>query len=167
MSFAGVRAVCFDWGGTLMSEDGPDDRPMAVWPTVRAIDGAAETLAALHGRFPLSIATNASISTRPQIERALARAGLLRYVAEIFCFTELGVRKESPAFWRIVSQSLGVAAAELAMIGDSLEPDVLAPRRAGIQAVWFNEGGRRPAPAEPAPAVARLIDFATLLRVPD
>jgi hypothetical protein len=25
-----MRAVCFDWGGTLMAEDGPPDLPMAL-----------------------------------------------------------------------------------------------------------------------------------------
>ena len=30
-----IRAVCFDWGGTLMSEAGPEDIPMCDWPEVR------------------------------------------------------------------------------------------------------------------------------------
>ena len=168
MSYADVRAVCFDWGGTLMSEAGPEDRPMALWPDVHCIDGAAEALAALHGRYPLCIATNASVSRREMIEKALARAGLLRYMADIFCFTELGLRKESPAFWRVVTETLKVAPNELAMIGDWLEPDVLSPRRFGVQAVWFNDGDRQPAPAGAGadrvaprrfrgPAAARLI----------
>ncbi len=167
MHFADVRAVCFDWGGTLMSEAGPDDLPMALWPTVRCIDGAAETLAALHGRYPLCIATNASLSRRPMIEKALERAGLLRYIGAIFCFTELGVRKESTAFWRIVTATLKVEPKQLAMIGDTLEPDVLAPRRAGVRAVWFNEGNRQPAPGVPVPTVTRLGEFAVLIESRD
>jgi FMN phosphatase YigB (HAD superfamily) len=162
VSFADVRAICFDWGGTLMSEAGPDDRPMALWPTVQRIDGAVETLAALHGRYPLCIATNASVSRRDMIEKALDRAGLLRYIADVFCFTELAVRKESPDFWRVVTEALKVAPGELAMIGDSLEPDVLAPRRFGVQAVWFNDADRQPSPAVAVPTVSRLVDFAAL-----
>ncbi|MEO7743381.1 MAG: hypothetical protein ABIR98_10620 [Usitatibacter sp.] len=30
----------FDWGGTLMSEEGPLDLPMALWPEVRTSSGA-------------------------------------------------------------------------------------------------------------------------------
>ena len=55
---APIRAVCFDWGGTLMVDDGPDDLPMYEWPSVTAVPGARECLAALHGRVPLCIATN-------------------------------------------------------------------------------------------------------------
>jgi hypothetical protein len=42
-----LRFVLFDWGDTLMSEDGPLDIPMADWPEVRAIDGAGEVLSLL------------------------------------------------------------------------------------------------------------------------
>src|SRR5438067_129959 len=50
-----LRWVLFDWGDTLMSEDGPADLPMALWPEVRVLDGAAETLAALAARFRLGV----------------------------------------------------------------------------------------------------------------
>ncbi len=132
------RWLLFDWGDTLMSEDGPADRPMALWPEVRAIDGARDVLAQLAARHRIAVATNASASDRAMITRALARAGLDGFVAEVLCYRELGVKKAEPAFWEAVLARLGVARDEILMIGDDLAQDVLAPRRAGIAAVWFN-----------------------------
>lgn len=157
-----ISAVCFDWGGTLMTEEGPAELPMCDWPQVAAIDGALETLRALHGHHPLCVATNARQSRTPEVERALQRVGLLRYVSRVFCSAELGVRKESPAFWGAVAASLGVTPGKLAMVGDNLEPDVLSPGRCGVFSVWFNDGGRNPPPPG-VRMVTRLPDFARLV----
>ena len=131
------RAVLFDWGGTLMSEDGPADRPMVLWPAVRAIDGAEPTLAALASCCTVGVATNATVSSRTMIEGALARVALDRHVSHVFCYTELGVRKSEPPFWEHVLAALALPAAAVAMIGDDLEQDVLAPRARGIASAWF------------------------------
>lgn len=154
-----LHCICFDWGGTLMSEDGPADLPMALWPQVETLPGAHETLAALAQRWPLHIATNASVSTRPLVAQALQRAGLLRYVQHIFCFTEIGARKDQPAFWQAVQAATGVPLQATAMVGDSLEQDVLGPARCGLQTVWFNAAGR-PGPAVPSVrALAELVPY--------
>ena len=155
--------VLFDWGGTLMSEEGPLDIPMGLWPEVRAIEGAAETLAALAATHRIAIATNATVSRRPLIERALGRVSMLPYVSEIFCFTEIGARKDSAEFWAHVVETLGVSASEIAMVGDTLDQDVLGPRRYGVHAIWFNEDGRGQGDARGAPVVTRLRDVIPLL----
>ncbi|WP_434044097.1 MULTISPECIES: HAD family hydrolase [Sorangium] len=159
-----VRAVCFDWGGTLMSEDGPDDLPMGLWPTVQAIPGAAECLTSLEGHVPLCIATNASVSRKPMIEVALGRVGLARFFREIFCYAELGYKKNQPEFWQAVAAQLGFPLHRIAMIGDSLEHDCVAPRSFGVQAVWFNEDGKRRAPDVAVPVVTRLEQFASRVK---
>ena len=147
--------VLFDWGGTLMSEEGPLDLPMALWPEVAAIEGAHET------RYRIGVATNASVSRRDMIEVALGRVGLRDYVSDIFCYTEIGARKDSDEFWRAALERLGVEAEDLAMVGDSLDQDVAAPRSFGIFAVWFNP---KEQPAPPGvPSVARLTDAIALL----
>lgn len=156
-----ARWVLFDWGGTLMSEEGPLDLPMALWPEVAAIEGAPETLAALSRRYRIGVATNASVSRRNMIEVALGRVGLRDYVSDIFCYTEIGARKDSDEFWRAALERLGVEAADVAMVGDSLDQDIAAPRGFGIFAVWFNPA-QRPAPPG-VPTVARLADAIPLL----
>lgn len=132
------RFVLFDWGDTLMSEAGPLDIPMADWSEVRAIDGASEILSLLSKCYRIAIATNATVSKKPDVVRALERAGLSAYIDEIFCFTELGHKKSEPEFWDAVLTRLGAQKNEVVMIGDSLEQDVLGPMRVGIRAIWFN-----------------------------
>jgi FMN phosphatase YigB (HAD superfamily) len=137
---------------------------MALWPEVVVIPGAAECLAALHGVAPLCIATNAADSNRTMIERALDRGGLLPYLSQVFCFTELGYTKGQPEFWHAVQERLGVPLNQVAMVGDSLEHDVLAPQRLGLQAVWFNEQGKHSEPPVSVPTVTNLEQFAKLVK---
>ncbi|WP_187360133.1 hypothetical protein [Chitinolyticbacter meiyuanensis] len=51
------------------------------------IAGAEQTLAVQSSRYRVAVATNASISRRPEIEHALQRVGLLRHMATVFCYT--------------------------------------------------------------------------------
>lgn len=162
--FPGKPWVLFDWGGTLMSEDGPLDLPMALWPEVKAIEGAHETLATLKASARIGVATNASVSTRNMIEAALGRVGLREHVAEVFCYSDIGARKDSDEFWRAVLDRLGVEPANVAMIGDSVEQDVVAPRDFGIYSVWFNEEGRQPADPRGEPMITRLREAMPLVR---
>jgi aminoglycoside 6'-N-acetyltransferase I len=136
-----LRFVLFDWGDTLMSEAGPLDIPMADWPEVRAIDGAQEVLAQLSKTYCIGLATNATVSRKRDIVRALERVGLNAFISKIFCYTELGHKKSEPEFWDAVLARLGAHKSELVMIGDSLEQDVLGPMHAGIRAIWFNWRG--------------------------
>ena len=158
---APITAACFDWGGTLMAEAGPGDLPMGAWPEVRALPGAHEALAMLHGRLPLCIATNASMSDTGQIAQALGRVGLADYISHVFCFTDLGCRKDDPAFWHAVSARLGVPLASVAMVGDSMEQDALAPARFGVQSVWLNATG--PGLEAHVPTVTDLREFSRLV----
>ena len=151
----------FDWGGTIMSEEGPLDLPMALWPEVTAIEGAHETLATLSRRYRIGVATNASVSRRNMIEVALGRVGLRDYVSDVFCYAEIGARKESDEFWRATLERLGAEVDDLAMVGDSLEGDVLAPRSFGIFAIWFNPGGAVARTA--VPTIARLPEAIPLI----
>lgn len=157
------RCILFDWGDTLMSEDGPPDLPMALWPEVRVIEGAREVLETLSRQHRIAVATNASVSNRAMIEGALARASLDRFVSEIFCFRDLGVKKADPAFWDTVVARLGVGREEILMIGDDLAQDVLAPRRCGIDSVWFNWKKAEPEGPSDVTAIANLTDLPALL----
>ncbi|MBF7731089.1 HAD family hydrolase [Pseudomonas sp. N040] len=157
-----IRFVCLDWGSTLMSEAGPQDLPMCQWPQVRVIDGARELLAALAAEYPLCIASNASLSRRGEIEQALARGDLLQYISQVFCFSEIGAQKSERAFWEVVTRTLGCSTSEIAMLGDSLEQDVLGPASHGVFAVWFNPQAAAVPPG--TQAIRRLEDFIPLLR---
>jgi FMN phosphatase YigB (HAD superfamily) len=146
-----------------MSEDGPEDVPMALWPEVRAIPEARETLAELSPQFRLAVATNATVSGRHMIERALARVSMLQYISEIFSFKEIEYRKDSAQFWNAVMSALVTTPRELAMVGDSLEHDVIAPRRLGIFSVWFNQDNRQFLDPQGLPTIHRLRDVVPLV----
>ena len=78
------------------------------------------------------------MSRKHEIVRALERVRLNAFITGIFCYTELGHKKNEPEFWEAVLAQLGAQQSEVVMIGDSLEHDVLGPMRAGIRAIWFN-----------------------------
>ncbi len=155
--------ILFDWGDTLMSEAGPLDIPMADWPEVRCIDGAHEVLALLSKSHSLSIATNATVSKRFDVWRALDRVHLRPFIHEVFCFTELGHKKSEPEFWQIILSRLGAQKSELIMIGDSLEQDVLGPTQSGTRAIWFNWKGEKCQPGVSVESIHSLSELPALL----
>jgi putative hydrolase of the HAD superfamily len=152
-----IRIVLFDWGNTLMVDDGQLG-PMVEWPRVAAMPGAAEALAALHGRYRLYVATNADDSGAAEVMAALGRVGLARFVDRVFSSRDLGARKPDQAFYAAVLAALRADAAahgepplradQVAMVGDSYENDVAGAWAAGLRTVWFNPTGlARPSPA--------------------
>ena len=84
-------------------------------------------------------------------------------MAEIFCFRDLGLKKADAQFWDAVVARLAVPRAQMLMVGDDLDNDVLAPRRAGIASVRLN-WKRAPTPGRSAahgpPRMAHLVHFA-------
>jgi putative hydrolase of the HAD superfamily len=80
----------------------------------------------------------------------LAASGFERYFDVIAVSGEVGVGKPAAPIYRHTIDMLGVPAAAAAMIGDSLERDVIGARAAGLHAVWLNRA-RRPPPAERPP----------------
>src|SRR5207245_6102138 len=108
-----LACVLFDWGDTLMSEDGPAETPMALWPEVRAIDGAEVVLRILAARYRIAVATNATISDCTSIRRALARVALDPFVADILSFRDLGLEQAHARFRDAVAAGLPVPRAQL------------------------------------------------------
>lgn len=138
----GIEVIAFDWGGTLMRGSGPQDRPMVEWDQVEAVEGAAETLPALHGRFRLVVCTNTEISTAEQVRAALNRVGLGNYIEAVFTPQELeNARKPEKAFFQAVERALGVRSEAVLMVGDDPLGDVAGAVLAGWRAVWFNPQG--------------------------
>jgi putative hydrolase of the HAD superfamily len=169
-----TRVVLFDWGNTLMVDDGQPGS-MAEWPQVAAVPGAADTLASLYGRHRLCVATNADDSGAEEVMAALGRVGLARFIDRVFSSRDLGARKPDPAFYAAVLDALRADAVargeaplradEVVMVGDSYENDVVGASSAGLRAVWFDprNAARPPAAAPSVPAVADLRSLDALL----
>jgi putative hydrolase of the HAD superfamily len=116
--------------------------PMFAWDRVAAVDGARETLAALHRQAGCWLATNARDSKERDIVKALERVGLAAHLDGVFCFDNLGCRKPSPAFFAAIIAQLGTAPGQIVMVGDSLETDIASALSAGLHGIWYNPDGR-------------------------
>ena len=137
---AGIRAVLFDWGNTLMIDDGRAG-PMAEWREVAAVPGAADTLAALDGDYVIAVATNADDSGADLVTAALGRVGLARHVTRVFSSRDIGARKPDPAFYAAVLRDLDGLVAngadplrpdQVVMVGDSYANDIAGAKAAGL-----------------------------------
>lgn len=135
-------AILFDWGNTLMRVFDDESGPMASWTRIEVIPKVAETLARLSGAYTLVLATKAADSGEAAIRAALARGGIAGFVDRIFCRENTGRSKPDPAFYQKVLEGLGLPPGACLMVGDTLEDDVLAPRRLGMHGVHFDESGR-------------------------
>ncbi len=142
MDLSSLTTLIFDWGDTLMRVFPEYAGPMASWPHVEAVPGAAETLSTLADRYRLVVATNAGDSRSRQVRQALERVGLAHYFHSIFTAAELGSRKPTPAFFSALADVLGVKPDQVAMVGDDYRADVLGAYQAGWNAVWYNPTGK-------------------------
>ena len=130
-------AYLFDWGDTLMVDLPGMHGPMADWPRVAAVDGAAEALAALSAVARLYVATGARDSDANDIARAFARVRLDRYLSGYFGPAELGVHKGTPGFFPAILDALALPADRVAAVGDDLERDIRPAAAAEITPYWL------------------------------
>jgi putative hydrolase of the HAD superfamily len=88
-----------------------------------------------------------------ELDAFLHEAGLLALVDVSVTSARAGSRKPHPDIYDIALSALGVDREDVVFVGDSWEPDVRGPRRAGMAAVhvWREEerGRLRPPPLEP------------------
>jgi putative nucleotidyltransferase with HDIG domain len=141
----------------------PYDGPMADWPEVAAIEGAAEMLQRLNGQYPLILGTNALDSKRETIRAALDRVGLGQYLTEIYTFQQLGFRKPELGFFRGLERALGCAPHELLMVGDEYRNDMIGAWRAGWKTAWLNASHRM----APGLMPVHTLDLAGLSELPE
>ena len=131
----------FDWGDTLMLDFPDAGGPMYLWDKVAAVEGARETLAALHREAGCYLATNAQDSKESDIIKALERAGLADHIDRVFCFENVGYRKPSLEFYNTILNTIGATPSRTVMVGDSLETDVAGAMAAGLRGIWYNPAG--------------------------
>ncbi len=132
------KAYLFDWGDTLMVDMPGQMGPMKSWPEVRAVEGAKETLEYLSKVSTCHLVTNAKDSDEDDIREALRRANLDVYLSRIFCYRNVGFKKPSREFFSKVIETLGLDPKDIALVGDSLDTDVLGAVDSGIFGYWYN-----------------------------
>lgn len=138
-----IRAVLFDWGNTLMVDDGRQRGPMCAWPAVRSCPNVAAVLRELSTKYVLALATNADDSWEREIRAALKRVRLNRVIERVYCSNEVGARKPSPAFYAHILRDLALPPERIVMVGDSLRNDVQGAMKCGLRALWYCPGASR------------------------
>ena len=90
-------------------------------------------------RLPVVIVTNGITAVqRPR----LARSPLSGIVSSMVISEELGVSKPRPGIFLKALEPLGVAPRDALMIGDGINSDIRGANNAGIDACWYNPGGK-------------------------
>jgi len=155
-----LEVVLMDWGDTLMRNFPHFPGPMAHWPQVEAMPGAAEALASLRGRYRVVLATSARDSDAALVRAALARVDLAHLVDDIYTFREIGVRKPDPGFFHGILRAVGCPPQAAVMVGDDYWADAVGAKRAGLWAIWYNPRGE-PAPRHLGPPPDQTISHLT------
>jgi putative hydrolase of the HAD superfamily len=134
-----IDVYLFDWGDTLMVDIPGVSGKMCDWEVVEVVDGAKETLEFLSQTAEIYIATGAADSKEQDIEKALSRVGLSRFISGYFCEANLGIPKGSPEYLPAILDTLKTPKERVAMVGDSLAKDIEPAVAVGIKPIWVSE----------------------------
>jgi putative hydrolase of the HAD superfamily len=100
----------------------------------------------------------------PDIQRLkLAMTGLADCFTAIVISGEIGVGKPDPRAFAIVADRLGIAPADIVMVGDNWERDVMGAIKVGMSAVWISAGRTVPAKVAGVSAIERVDELSDVL----
>jgi putative hydrolase of the HAD superfamily len=132
-----MKAVCFDWGDTVMEELPGEIGPMAKWSRVEATPGVVDLVAKLRNQMVCCIASNANESTCQMVEAALARVGLKGAFKRIYTSHDLHLQKPQLEYFQAIGSDLGIDASDCLMVGNSYEVDANGAAAAEWNSVWL------------------------------
>ncbi len=125
-----LKAIIFDLGNTLISQESP-----------RAFPHAVEVLEELRGRYRLALVTNTmSDLTAEDIRGILGEAGVPDVFDVIVVSSEVGVSKPDPGIFEMALEGLGVEPGEAVMVGNMVSTDVFGGNRVGMRTVLVQPG---------------------------
>lgn len=126
-----IKAVVFDLGDTLVSQETGNSFPFAV-----------EILDWLKEHYKLALITNVlSTTPREEIDSIIGGAGLEGFFDVIVVSNEHGFSKPDPRIFEIVFSELGVRAEEAVMIGNTISTDIFGANRVGMKTILFQPQG--------------------------
>ena len=146
-----IKAVIFDLGNTLVSEDTGDAFPFAI-----------EVLTLLKNKYKLALITNVhSTTTLERVQQILFEAKIPDVFDVMVVSSEVGCSKPSPRIFEIALNSLGVEPEEAVMIGNIISTDVFGANRMGLKTVLFqpSESYQRSSWENPDHTVSSLRDL--------
>jgi len=99
-------------------------------------EDALSTLETLKSRgYRLGLISNTSDDLN--VQGIVSRWGLRPYFETIVTSAALGIRKPDVRIFQVALDHFQVQSAEAAMVGDTLEADVLGANRLGIYSIWI------------------------------
>jgi 2-haloalkanoic acid dehalogenase type II len=102
---------------------------------VRILPHHRDVFAALRGRLPLAVISN--FSHAPLAHRVLEEAGLIEDLDPLVISEQARYRKPRPEIFQAAADRLGLAAHEIAHVGDNLDADVRGAGELGMRTVWI------------------------------
>lgn len=122
-----IKAIIFDLGNTLVSEDSGNAFPYAV-----------EVLYDLKEKYKLALITNVHhTTTSKKVQEILADAGIPDVFNVVVVSSEVGCSKPNPRIFEIALNSLEVEPEEAVMIGNIISTDIFGANRIGMKTVLF------------------------------
>ncbi len=148
MAHEEIRAIVFDLGNTLIREVVDDSAPLDQF-SLELLPGVKGVLAQLHSRqLKLGILSNTEQTTSHQLRRALRELGIGQYFSTMVTSVDLvrsgvaTIGKPEHVCYEHVVELLGERPEHCAMVGNTLEDDVLGATACGLNAVLYKPSAR-------------------------
>jgi YjjG family noncanonical pyrimidine nucleotidase len=124
------------------------------------LPGALETVRELAAKYPLALITNGIAAVQ---NKRFAASPITPYFRSIVISESLGIAKPDPRIFAPALEKIGVEAADVLYVGDSVTSDMAGARNAGMDFCWINPRGL-PCPEDSAPAfvIASIAEFPIL-----
>ncbi len=103
----------------------------------QSVEEARPTLEYVHARVPMVLVSN----FYGNVETVLADFDLLRYFKKIVESAVVGIRKPDPRIFSLGVEALGIDAANVLVVGDSLKKDIIPAESIGCQVAWLKGKG--------------------------
>jgi 2-haloacid dehalogenase len=124
------------------------------------LPGALDLVRELAEKFPLALVTNGIAAVQNQ---RFAASPVTPYFQSIVISEEVGIAKPDPRIFEPALSRIGVSAADVLYVGDSVTSDMAAARNAGMDFCWLNPKGL-PVPEGHAPVfvIGSIAEFPAL-----
>ena len=138
-----IKAVFFDLGDTLISEEGVGGISLreAELEKVPYVD---HVLKELKGKYKLGLITNTTTSREEDVRWALHKLGIEGYFDVIVTSVDANSRKPDERIFEIALDAIGVKAKEAVMIGNRILRDVLGGNKMGMKTILYKWNERYP-----------------------
>ncbi len=107
-------------------------------------DDTLPTLQRLH-RSGLRLGVISNAGDDADVQQLVDKAGIRTYLDFVLSSAVHGVRKPDTTIFKQALDNWGFRPAEVAMVGDTLEADILGANRAGIFSIWLTRRADTPA----------------------